>query len=194
VLCGCEPGASDSSAVREAEAIRRTIAAEQTREAEALDPLLARRLRNSLVERLRRERLLDSEPAAARKRLPAFAAVAALLLVFVLAYWYMPGYAPPTPGMSDDFPVHLVTRSGSEVQTVSVDSPDRAAAELLGEVESLGLPWRLSKVGDDWFLEIFVGSEPTREVERWIDKGGYRASSLGWIHLLIGQATRKPGE
>ncbi len=190
VLSGQRSGASETATGKQAEALRRAIRDEQLDAPESLDPVSVRRMRNQLIGRMRREGLLDSSPGYFDKRVVALAGVAAIVLVAFLGYRHMAGYVPPVPGMSEDFPIQLVTRADLEVQRLLVDSPERTAAMLVRECGALGLPWRLSKVGDDWLLEVYVGLQPSGETLAWMNEGGYAARESGWVQLLIVQSDR----
>jgi len=152
---------------------------------------------DALMERLRREGLLDDPPAEgrlgqfpSRRPKPSWIgwtgglAVAATLVLALLIPTFIGGPAYPVlvPDQSDNFD------DAPRLRAAPGDQPRRATdpgqiARLIQRLRALHLPYRLHETEDTWRLDFYVPDNARAAASDWLSTESIPIPPTGWVRL-----------
>ena len=161
----------------------------------AADPRL-----DALIERLRREGLLEASPADGRLvrflgRRPkppwigwtgGLAVAATLVLVLVIpAYIGGPDLPPLAPAQSDNFDAAPRLRSVAPGDRPILATDPAQFARLIERLRARHLPYRLRVTGGAWRLDFYVPDSERADASEWLSAESIPIPPTGWVRLEI---------
>ena len=193
-------GAPETQDDLEIAAIRAVLAAEAEvpiGRASLPDETAAAPRLDALMERLRREGLLDDSPAdgrlvrfPGRRARPSWIgwtgglAVAATLVLALLLPAFIGGPDHPAlvPYQSDNFDDAPRLRSGpGDRQSIGTDP--RQIARLIQQLQAHRLPYRLRETEGAWRLDFYVPDAARAGASQWLSPESIPIPPTGWVRL-----------